>query len=584
MVLKKETDFEKSFGRWIDENEIVIEDLSEKALYSIADKMAKIGYNLEYWKAPSQASGHLHIKEIKFPDRPKLTNFQKREYKRRIMQKYVPSTLHGELDWNFVDNKRHRIAEENKPHYKGYGIKSLIKSWNKDKENWAEKDIFELVQKDKGSRHLVKCSIKEYSDIIEKIIPRWIKGKRQNLALYVSGFLRKNKKLGIETVKAVITEICNRTGDKEIIKRLGAVDDTFKKNEKEIKGITGLEGIEFEENKKEEIKDYRCQKIETWTFKDFEKLKKDKNFLIGHVLYPKTVNMVYSPPAQFKSLMCLDMALCLANGLNWLGNEVKKKKKVLYCDKENNDQLIKERLLGLHKGHNLKRRKFPLQILRRNGDLLNVEFIKALHKFVEENEIEVIFFDTLHRFADYDENRSDDVNRLYTMVFQPLIEKFGVSIVFLHHTKKDGGYRGSGDFLGMVDTAWSIRREGKSNKFKIINEKARSGEIENISGEIDFGVINKELEYVKIIRLNEAKDVSQKINKLKSVTNFIKDICKEGHIMKRKDIIDAFEMAELGFITTEDSLTKLVTRSLKWLVDNAYLEKSGKGEYTKILR
>lgn len=586
MVLKEESDYEKSFGRWIDVDEIVIEDLGEKALLEVAEKMASVGYNLEYWKAPSQASGHLHIKGIKFPKDPKLTNEQKRYYKRKIMEKYVPSTLHSQLDWNFVDSTRHRIAEENKPHYKGYGVKSLIKEWNKEKENWAEEDIFEVALSEQTSKHLVKCSIEEYQDIIEKIIPRWVVGKRQNMALYVAGFLRKNRKLGIETIKAIITEICNRTSDKEFKKRLAAVDDTFKKDESEVKGITGLGGLDLLEKpeQKEDIKDYRCQKIEAWTFNDFKELKKDKNFLINHVLYPKTVNMVYSPPAQFKSIMCLDMALCLANSLDWLGNKVKARKKVLYCDKENNDQLIKERLLGLHKGHNLKRGDFPLQILRRNGDLLNTEFITALHEFVEENEIEVIFFDTLHRFADYDENRSDDLNRLYTMVFQPLIEKYGVSIVFLHHTKKDGGYRGSGDFLGMVDTAWSVRREGKSNKFKIINEKARSGEIDNICGEIDFGMNNDELEYVKILRLNEAMETEQKINKLKAVTSFIQEICKEGQVMRRKDIIDAFEMAELGFITSEDSLTKLVTRSLKWLVDQGYLDKEGSGKYTKTLR
>jgi len=97
--------------------------------------------------------------------------------------------------------------------------------------------------------------------------------------------------------------------------------------------------------------------------------------------------MVYSPPAQFKSLMCLDMALCLSNKLNWLGNEVKDRKKVLYCDKENNDQLIKERLLGLHKGHGLTRGDFPLHILRRNGDLLDKAFVDSLHDFVKEMEL-----------------------------------------------------------------------------------------------------------------------------------------------------------------------------------------------------
>lgn len=340
------------------------------------------------------------------------------------------------------------------------------------------------------------------------------------------------------------------------------------------------------ELKEAPINDYRVQKIETWQFGDFQKLKKDKDYLIEGVAYRKTANMFFSPPAQYKSLLCLDMALCLANGKDWLGNHTKKKRRVLYCDKENNDQIIRSRLLALHKGHNLNKKKFPLHILRRNGDLLNSDFVAALDSYIKENKIEIVFFDTLHRFADYDENKSDDLNRLYTMVFQPLIEKYGISIFFLHHTKKDGGYRGSGDFLGMVDTAWSVRREGKTSKFVIVNEKSRSGEIENISGEIEFckDTTGEDLEYIKILRLNETKEKEDHTSKLKVVTNLLKDYIKHGVEYKRKDFLDFIELANLGFVTTEDSITKLVTRALKFLVDNDYLDKTEKGVYTRLLK
>lgn len=313
-------------------------------------------------------------------------------------------------------------------------------------------------------------------------------------------------------------------------------------------------------------------KLVLWSYQNFKELKKDTNFLIQDVIYPKTVTMMYSPPGQFKSILALQLAMAVAQGKEWMKFSTRKHN-VLYCDKENNDQIIKDRLMMLFEGMNYEEEDFPLYILRRQGDLKNEEFVKLLSKEIQEKEIKLIIFDTLHRFADYDENRADDINWLYTKVFQPLIEDHGISIIFLHHTSKSGGYRGSGDFLGMVDTAYSIVREGKTNKFRIINEKCRAGEIENIIGEIDFGE-----DFIKIIRLNEEIQNENKLSKLKELTQKIQSCFKEGQKLRKKEIEDQFEMEDYEYSVST------LKRSLKWLVDNQYLDKDDKNLYSRILR
>lgn len=135
-------EYAEQFGRWIKDNEIVIEDLTEAQLFEIADRMASLNYNLEYWKCPKQTNGHLHIKKIQFPEQLPLTEEQVRKYKELVMKKYIPEDLQKDVDWNFVIAKRHRIAEEGKEHYKGYGIKKLVRVWNDDKTNWCERDLF----------------------------------------------------------------------------------------------------------------------------------------------------------------------------------------------------------------------------------------------------------------------------------------------------------------------------------------------------------------------------------------------------------------------------------------------------------
>jgi len=312
------------------------------------------------------------------------------------------------------------------------------------------------------------------------------------------------------------------------------------------------------------------------TISDYRKLKVDKNYIVQNFLYPKTINMIYSPPANFKSLIAEDMGLSIASGKNFM-NMKTKKQSVLYCDGENADIIVKERLIQFHKGKNMKRWKIPYYILK-NGILLDEKkqvhlgFLVGLEKAIIKYKIKILIFDTMHRFAFYDENKADDINMLYTKVFKPLVEDYGLTIVFLHHSKKDGGYRGSGDFLGMVDVCYKVLRNGKTDKFKIFNEKCRSGEIKDISGEIDFGE-----DYIKIMRLDEKEETEKKISKLKEITNKIRELFKEGVELKRKDIIDKWEIEDYKF-----SLATL-KRSLKYLVDNNYLDKTEKGVYSLIL-
>lgn len=78
---------------------------------------------------------------------------------------------------------------------------------------------------------------------IEDIIPKWKEGNRQELALSSAGYLRKNKELGFDSIKNIITIICNLTEDKEINMRLEAVKRTFMKDEKDVKGISGLKEV-----------------------------------------------------------------------------------------------------------------------------------------------------------------------------------------------------------------------------------------------------------------------------------------------------------------------------------------------------
>lgn len=416
------------------------------------------------------------------------------------------------------------------------------------------------------------------SPLIEKIIPYWNKGDRQNLALALSGHLRKEGS-GIAKVKNIIHSICKRTGDSEISMRLACVDSTFQKDESDILGFSGLPQEFKEAITQEELKQnppVEAGSYEVMTFKDFKKLKKDKSHIVENFLYPSTITMLYSPPASFKSLIATGFSFAIANGKSFL-NLKTKKSPVLYLDGENSLHNSKERYEQIHKGLNLVRQEFPFYVLK-NGlfmdakKKLDLGFMASLEGIIQEKGIKVLMIDTLHRFAFYDENKSDDLNLLYVQIFKPLIQKYKIAILFLHHSTKNGGYRGSGDFLGLVDVSYSVIRKAHTNEFRIINEKCRSGEIADINGEILF-----EQDEIRFIRQQEQTEEKKTLNKLKEVTAKIRDMIKPETPLKRVDIIANFDMIDYDY-----GSTRTIDRALKWLLDNMILDKDAKGVYSTI--
>ncbi len=109
--------------------------------------------------------------------------------------------------------------------------------------------------------------------------------------------------------------------------------------------------------------------LELRTFRDFEKLKKDKNYLVKDFIPPASLTMWYSPPGMFKSITAQYMGMCVATGKPFLGLKTRKTP-VLILDKENSDQINKERLTKIRYGLKVRSKDFYLYYLsRREGNI-----------------------------------------------------------------------------------------------------------------------------------------------------------------------------------------------------------------------
>ncbi len=155
------------FGRWINSNEIVFDvdnrDLGLEGINFIAINLHKAGYNFEVWFAQGQKSPHIHVKNISGLE--ELEKHQLIKYKKLFIVKHTPKKYLDFMDVQITG--KHRIAEENKAHYKYYTIKELKSVWNKDKENIVEEELIQESKKEKK----IEVSIDPNATLLKDKIP-----------------------------------------------------------------------------------------------------------------------------------------------------------------------------------------------------------------------------------------------------------------------------------------------------------------------------------------------------------------------------------------------------------------------------
>lgn len=140
--MNKEEYLQDKYGRYILPDEVVIEmdypcpDF-DIAMYDVIERLIYAGYNMELWNAEGMKCSHLHIKNIYRLD--KLDDNIRRRYKELFLKNYVGSEFFQYVDIQLCG--KHRIAEENKPHWKYGTIKKLIAHYNKCKINYKEDHI-----------------------------------------------------------------------------------------------------------------------------------------------------------------------------------------------------------------------------------------------------------------------------------------------------------------------------------------------------------------------------------------------------------------------------------------------------------
>lgn len=199
---------------------------------------------------------------------------------------------------------------------------------------------------------------------------------------------------------------------------------------------------------------------------DAESLQKKNipplRFIVEGWLPEKSLGMLCAPPKYYKSFLCLQMALCIASGNEFLGKK-SQQGQVLYLDLEATERRPKSRIQMILDG-----KKAPADLfISTKCELIGQGLKEELAQFKADHpRLVLVIIDMLSNVRPpattknqgYEKDR-DDMNAL-----EDIVNGLGISILVVHHTRKmkdetdvfnqisgTTGLLGTADFIYMID-------------------------------------------------------------------------------------------------------------------------------------
>lgn len=394
-----------------------------------------------------------------------------------------------ETNWNFGKDyfiKKCQIPEENFDEQTKDISRACFVSWDPELYFNINSISFQAINENALSKKEKIDLNSEDNKIINLISPFWKEGNRQNLAMFLSGYLR-NGGYGSERIKEIIASICKLNKDLDIKERIRAIESTFKKDLKDIKGYSGLEEILPPEKIIElDLPQEKTQLNSTGKIKIDSLLTLLENgvpkieWAIDKLIPKKGLTIIAGPTSTFKSWAAMQMALSCVTGTPFLDKFESKKANVLYIDEENGNIILLKRFDMLIKGNDLESKKDLFENLKisqyNNLKLDSKDFISNCNSLIEKYGIKVIIFDSVVRGMNGDEDTAKDVRIVHENIKNIFSDKDELAFILLHHTSKSGkgmaSIRGSGDWVNMADIV-IMPRNTSSKTIQWVIEKNR---------------------------------------------------------------------------------------------------------------
>lgn len=186
---------------------------------------------------------------------------------------------------------------------------------------------------------------------------------------------------------------------------------------------------------------------------------------------------LFGPSNAFKSFAAIDMALCVAHGMDWHGHATAQAP-VLYLALEGSDGVIRQRVPGWHRHHGLEDADPPFRVIEVPvilSRLPDAEKLERTAKAAFGRPPGLIVVDVLKRTMDGTDSSDEDVAKLLDAcrrVFSPAV------ILFITHSGWGDGsrIRGSSDLWGSFDTRLMAAGDKESRRVTITVERHKDAD------------------------------------------------------------------------------------------------------------
>jgi hypothetical protein len=194
---------------------------------------------------------------------------------------------------------------------------------------------------------------------------------------------------------------------------------------------------------------------------------KPPEFLIDGFLVKDSIAMLGGPVAQRKSIIALNVAhaLCTGDALFGYFKVAEKPTRTVYLCPEMGAASFVKRIKQIGLGGYV-------------GKTLFIQTMSEQPTVLDELDGElpgaVVIVDTITRFIDGDENKSEDMRRFAQKVFR--LVNAGATVVLLHHSKKgssgtlDDGLRGSSELAAFVDSCWVTELDDPTKPYESLSK------------------------------------------------------------------------------------------------------------------
>lgn len=203
-------------------------------------------------------------------------------------------------------------------------------------------------------------------------------------------------------------------------------------------------------------------------------------WVIEQLITAGSVSVFFGAPGSKKTWTLLSLAVHVALGKSWLGfNTVPVK--VLVIDEESGERRFMRRLNAALHGA-LADENAPVEFVCLAGFRLDDKHdAEELERLITERQAGLVILDALADIMGGDENSKQDAQPVFTAL-RRIADRTEAAIIVIHHSNRQGNYRGSSAIPGSVDLMLKIESENASQWVSFASEKERDIERVTFTG------------------------------------------------------------------------------------------------------